>query len=115
MKRTLSGIPVALLALGFLSVQGALAQSTTPSAGTTAPSGTTSSGTTSSSGDMAPARTETASSAFGKLDMNKRGYLSSEDVSKLQGFDFKKADKNGDGRLDATEFNAAWSTYGGAK
>jgi len=46
--------------------------------------------------------------------MKHRGYLETEDVSKLEGFNFKNADKNGDGKLDATEFNAAWATYSGA-
>ena len=42
-----------------------------------------------------------------------RGYLNSEDVSQLQGFNFKNADKNNDGKLDATEFNTAWAIYSG--
>ena len=46
--------------------------------------------------------------------MKNRGYVSSEDVAQLQGFNFKNADKNSDGKLDATEFNAAWTIYSGA-
>ena len=62
----------------------------------------------------APGRTESGASAFTKLDMKQRGYLNTDDVSKLQGFNFKDADKNSDGKLDAAEFNAAWATYSGA-
>ena len=56
---------------------------------------------------------ESGPSAFAKLDVKHRGYLNSEDVSQLQGFKFKDADKNSDGKLDATEFNAAWAIYSG--
>jgi hypothetical protein len=62
-----------------------------------------------------PSKTETASAAFGKLSAKHPGYVSSEDVSKLQGFDFKGADKNNDGKLDQAEFNAAWTAYTGTK
>jgi Ca2+-binding EF-hand superfamily protein len=56
---------------------------------------------------------ESGPSAFAKLDIKHQGFLKSEDVSQLQGFNFKSADKNNDGKLDATEFNAAWTIYSG--
>ena len=58
-------------------------------------------------------RVEVANRKFAKLDTKHRGYVNSEDVSQLQGFNFKNADKNGDGKLDAAEFNAAWTIYSG--
>lgn len=62
---------------------------------------------------VAPSKTESGPAAFAKLDTKHRGYVNSEDVSQLQGFNFKNADKNGDGKLDAAEFNAAWAIYSG--
>jgi len=62
---------------------------------------------------VAPSKAESGPSAFAKLDTKHRGYVNSEDVSQLQGFNFKNADKNGDGKLDAGEFNAAWAIYTG--
>ena len=118
----------------FLGTGAAIAQSTTPS---TAPSATPSmaapsasptgmpgtgpSGMTTTPGASTasptqgalPSKTDSASAAFGKLSMKHQGYVASEDVSKLQGFNFQSADKNNDGKLDQTEFNAAWSTYSG--
>jgi hyperosmotically inducible periplasmic protein len=43
--------------------------------------------------------------AFLKLDANRDGYLSRDEVAHIRGFDepFAEADRNGDGRLDATE------------
>lgn len=125
MKRTLLNSSIALSLAGLLGAGTAIAQQpaapaaspptatpAAPSAATqpTAPSSMTATPSTSAG---APARTESASSAFGKLDMKQRGYVSSEDVSQLQGFNFKNADKNSDGKLDATEFNAAWTSYSG--
>ena len=104
----------------------AVAQSNTP-AGTTgaAPSGSTApSGVTSTPGAMKgssadqvsmPTKTDSASSAFNKLSTKHPGYVSSEDVAKLPGFDFKSADKNNDGKLDQSEFNEAWTKYSGTK
>ena len=115
MKRTLVATSVAVAVFGFLNMEGALAQQGTAPGATTPPPPVTTPDAKASSANQAvlPARTEPAPSAFSKLDMKQRGYLNSEDVSKLEGFDFKKADKNGDGKLDATEFSAAWATYGG--
>ena len=65
-------------------------------------------------GGVTPGRAEQSSSAFAKLDAQNRGYVTMEDARQLDGFDaqFKLADRNGDGRLDASEFNSAWSAYG---
>jgi Ca2+-binding EF-hand superfamily protein len=64
-----------------------------------------------------PGKSELAPSAFGKLDANRRGYVTREDVSQLSGFDkvFQQADANDDGRLNAEEFNRAWSLYANQK
>lgn len=120
MRRTLLNTSVALAVAGFLGTTGAAIaqQPTTPSAApptaTTTPSAATGTQMSPSSQAAVPARTESATSAFGKLDMKHRGYVSSDEVSQLQGFNFKSADKNNDGKLDQTEFNAAWATYSGA-
>ena len=62
---------------------------------------------------MAPSRSDTAVSAFQKLDAGKVGYVTKEQAAKLSGFDFTEADKNKDGKLDRDEFNAAWGVYSG--
>lgn len=59
----------------------------------------------------APSKSDTAVSAFQKLDAAKAGYVTKEQAAKLNGFDFTQADKNKDGKLDRDEFNAAWGTY----
>ena len=66
-------------------------------------------------GGVTPNRAELSSSAFTKLDGANRGYLTIEDVRQLDGFDsaFRQADQNGDGRLNPSEFNAAWSAFTG--
>ena len=66
-------------------------------------------------GGVTPNRAELPGSAFTKLDGAGRGYLLPEDVRQLQGFDsaFREADQNGDGRLNASEFNKAWGIYTG--
>ena len=64
---------------------------------------------------VTPNRAELASSAFTKLDAGNRGYVTPEDVRQLEGFEsaFRQADQNGDGRLNASEFNSAWGAYTG--
>ena len=79
---------------------------------TTAPVTTPSTG---SSVNQLPDKSESATAAFSKLSSKHPGYITSEDAAKLQGFDFKKADKNNDGKLDQAEFNAAWTAYSGTK
>jgi hypothetical protein len=66
-------------------------------------------------GGVTPNRAELAGSAFGKLDAGHRGYVTLDDARQLDGFAnaFRQADQNGDGRLDASEFDAAWSLYTG--
>jgi len=60
---------------------------------------------------MSPSKSDTAASAFEKLDSAKAGYVTKEQAAKLNGFDFTQADKNKDGKLDRDEFNAAWGAY----
>ncbi|HEX4885187.1 MAG TPA: EF-hand domain-containing protein [Casimicrobiaceae bacterium] len=64
---------------------------------------------------ITPSRAELPASAFTKLDSNQRGYVTREDARQLDGFDaaFRAADQDGDGRLNASEFNAAWALYSG--
>jgi hypothetical protein len=60
-----------------------------------------------------PSKSETASSAFEKLDASHAGSLSREQTAKLDGFDaaFVQADKDKDGKLSRDEFQAAWAIY----
>jgi hypothetical protein len=62
-----------------------------------------------------PNKSETAMSAFQKLDAAHAGYVTKEQAAKLDGFDksFMQADKNKDGKLDRDEFSAAWGIYSG--
>ena len=64
---------------------------------------------------MTPNKSETAASAFEKLDAAHAGYVTKEQAAKLDGFDkaFTQADKNKDGKLDRDEFKAAWAIYTG--
>jgi hypothetical protein len=114
MKRTLLSTSLALAVAGFLGTGVALAQQyNAPSPPTPAATPDASKSPTANKVAV-PSRTESGPSAFAKLDTKHQGYLTSEDVSQLQGFNFKNADKNNDGKLDATEFNAAWAIYSGA-
>ena len=62
---------------------------------------------------VTPNKSETAVSAFQKLDAAHAGYVTKEQAAKLDGFDksFTQGDKNKDGKLDREEFNAAWAVY----
>jgi hypothetical protein len=53
---------------------------------------------------------ESAASAFSRLDPTNRGYLTSEDVKGLQGFD-ANCDKDADGRIETEEFSPCWDQY----
>jgi hypothetical protein len=66
-------------------------------------------------GGITPNRAELSGSAFTKLDAGNRGYVTLDDVRQLDGFEsaFRQSDQNGDGRLNASEFNAAWGLYTG--
>ena len=64
---------------------------------------------------VTPNKSETAASAFEKLDAAHAGYVTKEQAAKLDGFDksFTQADKNKDGKLDRDEFKAGWALYTG--
>ena len=133
MKRTLLSTSLARAVAGFLGTGAALAQqynapaataptpaTTAPAPATTAPMPATTAPTPAATPDaskstiakaVVPMRTESGPAAFAQLDVKHQGFLKSEDVSQLQGFNFKTADKNNDGKLDATEFNAGWALY----
>lgn len=60
-----------------------------------------------------PTPTESAVSAFAKLDSTQRGYVTREDIDRLPGsIPFNEADRDHDGRLDVDEFQRAWAGYG---
>jgi hypothetical protein len=62
-----------------------------------------------------PSRTESAQSAFNKLDTSSRGYVTREDIDRMPNgasIPFDSADLNNDGRLDQNEFQRAWNDYG---
>ena len=63
----------------------------------------------------APSKSETAPSAFQKLDASHTGFVTKEQTAKLDGFDkaFTQADKNKDGKLSPDEFKVAWGIYTG--
>lgn len=65
--------------------------------------------------NVVPSKVENADSAFAKLDIGKKGHLTSGDAKVLSGFDqvFKANDKNQDGRLTPAEFMPAWEAYTG--
>jgi hypothetical protein len=60
-----------------------------------------------------PSRSELPDSAFRKLDVAGKGYVTRDDTKELEGFDavFQQNDGNHDGRLTHDEFKRAWSTY----
>ena len=116
MKRAFLSTSLAFAVAGFLGTGAALAQTyNAPVATPPTPAPTSDVAKPPTANQVAtPSRTEAGPAAFAKLDAKHRGYLSSEDVLQLQGFNFKTADKNGDGKLDAAEFNAAWAIYSAA-
>lgn len=62
-------------------------------------------------GAISPSPFEPADHAFLRLDTNRTGFLTREQVSSLDGFPFDEADANKDGRLNAGEFANVWSRY----
>ena len=64
-----------------------------------------------------PSKSETAASAFEKIDATHKGFVTKAEVAKLSGFDaaFDKGDANHDGKLSQAEFNVAWSAYTATK
>ena len=64
---------------------------------------------------VTPSKSETAISAFEKLDAAHAGYVTKEQTAKLDAFDqvFVQADKDKDGKLNKEEFRAAWAIYTG--
>ena len=62
-----------------------------------------------------PSKSESAASAFEKLDTTHSGYVTKDQTAKLEGFDtaFEKADVNHNGKLDQSEFSVAWRAYTG--
>ena len=65
--------------------------------------------------NVVPSKVENADSAFAKLDIGKKGYLTPADTRVLSGFDkpFKTNDKGSDGKLSPEEFIPAWEDYTG--
>lgn len=65
--------------------------------------------------NVVPSKVENADSAFAKLDIGKKGYLTRDDTKVLSGFDkpFNTNDKGNDGKLGPEEFIPAWEDYTG--
>ncbi|CAG0987273.1 hypothetical protein MTYP_02085 [Methylophilaceae bacterium] len=65
--------------------------------------------------NVVPSKLENADSAFAKLDVGKKGYLTRTDTQVLSGFEqpFQTHDKNHDGKLTPDEFMRSWETYTG--
>lgn len=63
-----------------------------------------------------PTRTESAVTAFDRLDSTDRGYVMRSETDKLPGtINFGEADRNRDGRLDQDEFQRFWNDYQGGQ
>ncbi len=62
-----------------------------------------------------PSKSESAASAFDKLDTAHSGYVTKAQTAKLEGFDaaFDKADANQTGKLSKSQFEIAWNAYTG--
>jgi hypothetical protein len=65
---------------------------------------------TTMSGSGTGAQQESANNAFKRLDANKRGYLTNDDVRSMQGFD-TACDKNTDGRITRSEFRPCYDSW----
>lgn len=65
--------------------------------------------------NVVPSKLENADSAFAKLDIGKKGYLTHEDTKVLTGFDevFTSHDQDGNGKLVPEEFIKSWESYTG--
>jgi hypothetical protein len=65
--------------------------------------------------NVVPSKLENADSAFAKLDVGKKGYLTLEDTQVLTAFEetFTAYDENRDGRLVPVEFIKSWESYTG--
>jgi hypothetical protein len=82
------------------------------------PAGTTATGTAPAPGTTAaaPSRNESARAAFDKLDREKLGYLTLNDIVQLRGnANFDDADRNKDGKLSFEEFDTLWQQYRAGK
>ncbi len=64
---------------------------------------------------ITPAKAEMADSAFKKLDISNKGYVTHDDVRGLDGFDrvFDLADPQRTGKLTLAQFKKAWQLYTG--
>lgn len=64
---------------------------------------------------MVPGKLENADSAFAKLDIGKKGYLTHQDTKVLDGFEraFVTTDTNHDDKLTPDEFIRSWESYSG--
>ena len=59
--------------------------------------------------DALPPRSDPAPRAFETIDARRRGYVTREELEQLKDREaFDAADLNGDGRLDAAEFQRFW-------
>jgi Ca2+-binding EF-hand superfamily protein len=65
--------------------------------------------------NVVPSKLENADSAFAKLDVGKKGYLTDTDTRVLTGFEpvFQAHDKDSDGKLTPEEFMQSWEAFTG--
>lgn len=65
--------------------------------------------------NVVPSKLENADSAFAKLDIGKKGYLTHEDTKVLTGFEevFNSHDQDSNGKLVPEEFIKSWESYTG--
>ena len=64
-----------------------------------------------------PSKAELADSAFKKLDVGAKGYVTRDEIREIDGFDtvFDSVDVDRTGRLNEAEFKKAWAIYSGNK
>ena len=64
---------------------------------------------------LTPTPFEPAEHVFNRLDTNRTGFLTRDQVGVLERFPFDEADINGDSRLSIAEFAKAWGAYNSKK
>ena len=71
------------------------------------------SGAKTNAATLAPSKSDSADTAFRKLDATGKGYVSRDDVKALPGFEkvFEKFDTKHDGKLTREDFAKAWDAY----
>jgi hypothetical protein len=66
-------------------------------------------------GALTPTPFEPAEHVFNRLDTQRTGFLTRDQVALLERFPFEAADLDHDGRLNIAEFSKVWGAYNNAK